>query len=297
MQIFVSTTSLGCGRTDLVSILPVMMNLGLDGIELGSTHVWRPDLARIVNEYRPRRILAHNYFPPAQDDLIINIASADKAVRQSSIAHARYCIDFAAELGAELYTVHPGFMAAYASVVTKRSSVTAFDFDYSGASVPYEEAYELMRDALGELLAHARRQGIRLAIETEGSITSPGLLMMEQPDEYRRLLAELGDRLYLNFNLAHSSLAAKVHGFSISAFIAEFGQHFAAVEISHNDGMHDSHQALVPDSYVFKWLPFLPDVPLILEFREASVCTIKQSAEMLLAKAPTKLQASGTNLT
>lgn len=285
MQIFASTTSLGRGCTDLADILPGMMDLGLDGIEIGSTHRWRPDLACIIKRHWPARVLTHNYFPPALADLVINLASPDAGVRQASIAHARACIDFAADLGAELYTVHPGFMATTATAATRRTPDVAFDFDFVGTSVPYEQAFVLMRDALGDLLDHARRAGVRLAIETEGSITRPGMLLMERPDEYRRLFSELGARLLLNFNLAHSSLAAKLHGFGLSAFIAEFGQRFAAVEVSHNEGEQDDHQPLIAGSYVFRWLPLLPDVPLILEFREASTSDLRRSAEMLLVQA------------
>ena len=285
MQIFASTTCLGHGRTDLADILPAMLDLGLDGIEFGSTHLWRPDLARIIERHRPARVLTHNYFPPAPTELVINLASPDAKVRQASIAHARGCIDFAADVGAELYTVHPGFMATTVRAATKRMSGAAFDFDFTGTTVPYQQAFELMRDALGDLLAHAGRVGVRLAIETEGSITRPGMLLMERPDEYRRLYSELGNNLMLNFNLAHSSLAAKLHGFSLSAFIEEFSQYFAAVEVSHNDGQQDNHQSLIADSYVFQWLPLLPDVPLILEFREASARELRHSADLLLAQA------------
>ena len=296
MQIFASTTSLGHGCTDLEDILPVMMDLGLDGIEIGSTHRWRPDLARIINRHRPGRFFTHNYFPPAPDELVINLASPDAVVRQASIDHARTCIDFAADLGAELYTVHPGFRATTATATTSRMPGTAFDFDFSGGSVPYEQAYILMRDALSDLLGHAQRASVRLAIETEGSMTRPGLLLMERPEEYRRIFAELGTGLWLNFNLAHSSLAAKLHGFSVSSFVAEFGQHFAAVEVSHNGGEQDDHKPLVAESYVFQWLPLLPDVPLILEFREASVSDLRHSAELLLTKVAPPNQTCTTGL-
>jgi sugar phosphate isomerase/epimerase len=285
MQIFASTTSLGHGRTDLADILPAIVDLGFDGIELGSTHVWRSDLAGIIENNRPARILTHNYFPPSPDELVINIASSDANVRAASIAHVRTCIDFAASVGAELYTVHPGFMAATATAATRRTPGVAFDFDFVGTRTPYEQSFALMRDALGDLLRCAQAAGVRLAIETEGSITKPGMLLMEHPKEYRRLFSELGPGLLLNFNLAHSSLAAKHHGFDLTEFICEFGHCFAAVEISHNDGEQDHHKPLIEGSFVFKWLPLLPDVPLILEFREASARDLQSSAKMLLSMA------------
>jgi sugar phosphate isomerase/epimerase len=287
MQVFASTTSLGKGRTDLAVVLPAMMDLGFDGIELGSNHLWRSDFAGVIKENRPPRILTHNYFPPCPDDLVINVASPEPVVRLASIAHARNCIDFASEIGAELYTIHPGFMAATATVVAHRQLEAAYDFEF-GDSVPYEQSYLLMRDALGELLEYAKHAGMRLAIETEGSVTKQGILLMERPDEYRRLFAELGGGFFLNFNLAHSRLAAGVHGFDLAEFIREFGPKFAAVEVSHNDGERDQHRALISSSYVFEWLPLLPDVPLIIEVREASAADLSNSAHLLRSAAGVK---------
>src|SRR5262249_16627480 len=143
----------------------------------------------------------------------------------------------------------------------------------------------LMREALRELLSYARVAGVRLAIETEGSVTRPGMLLMEKPGEYRRLFNEVGDQLLINFNLAHSSLAALVHGFNLVDFISEFSPFFAAAEISHNNAQQDKHLPLVPGSYVFEWTALLPDVPLILEFREASIEDINASVEMLRSRA------------
>jgi sugar phosphate isomerase/epimerase len=287
MQIFASTTSLGTGRTDLADVLPGMLELPLDGIELGSTHSWRSDLDQLVRDFRPPRIAVHNYFPPAPQDLVLNIASTDSLVRKASIDHARTCIDFAAGCGAEFYTIHPGFMAQSARPASKRSNEAAFDFEFIGSPAEYEESFALMCDALCGLLSHAQKGGLRLAIETEGSVTRQGMLLMEKPAEYRRLFKEFGAELWLNFNLAHSSLAAKSHGFDLGAFIDEFSDRFTAVEISHNDGERDQHLPLTADSYVFEWIPRLPDVPLVLEFREAAAADIRRSADMLRLQSAT----------
>jgi sugar phosphate isomerase/epimerase len=283
MQIFVSTTCLGVGRTDLAEVLPRLLDLPVDGVELGSTHLWRADLDQIVTSFQPARLLSHNYFPPARQDLVLNIASTDAEVRHSSLAHAHECIDFASRCGVELYTIHPGFVTATAKPAAERSQSVAFDFEFSGRQASPEESFTVLRDSLDDLLSYARTAGVRLAIETEGSVTRPGMLLMERPEEYRRLLEEFGNDLLLNFNLAHTSLAAAVHQFDLAEFISEFRRHFAAVELSDNNGRQDEHLPLVPGSYVFKWLELLPDVPLIMEFREASIDSIRDSAEILRA--------------
>jgi hypothetical protein len=38
---------------------------------------------------------------------------------------------------------------------------------------------------------------------------------------------------------------------------------------------------LVNGSYIFEWLKYFPDVPLILEFRNASINEIKNSIDLL----------------
>ncbi|MSO89954.1 MAG: hypothetical protein EXQ89_08340, partial [Rhodospirillaceae bacterium] len=70
MTIFVSTTWHGEGRTDLDDVLARMEGLDIDGIELGSTHAFRSDLAAVIGRRVRGRIMTHNFFPPAVDDRV-----------------------------------------------------------------------------------------------------------------------------------------------------------------------------------------------------------------------------------
>lgn len=282
MQLFVSTTWHGTHDTDLVAALEGVAGLDIDGVELGSTHCWRADLGQLVRDKSVGAILTHNYFPPARETLILNLASPDPDHRRASIDHAKVCIAFAAQIGAELYTVHPGFLNEPLAAHAARGPAN-YDFAFARESACYEAAFERMADALGDLVAAARRHGVRLAIETEGSLTSRGVLLMERPEEFERLFRHLPDGLWINFNLAHSALAAKSYEFSLANFIERFGGRFAAVEISHNDGERDEHRPLTADSWVFDWLPRLPDVPWILEFRNTARQEIAASVSRLRA--------------
>jgi sugar phosphate isomerase/epimerase len=281
MQIFASTTFLGTERTCVTEVVRVMQGTSLDGIELGSTHLYEDEAALLsIRTLWPGRLLTHNFFPPKTDeDFVLNLAAADCVACAESVAHCRYCIDIAAKLGAELYTVHPGFMAVPLEAAIRKGE-SHYDFTFGAGRIPHEEAFAASLESLALLQDHARKAGVTLAIETEGSVTKQGILLMERPDEYDRLFAALPE-MKLNFNLAHTSLSAKVHGFEVADFIDRFGTHFAAVELSHNDGHSDQHAALVPDSYVLSWVPRLPDVPWILEFRNASIADLEHSAGII----------------
>ncbi len=281
MQIFASTTFLGNERTRVTEVVRAMRDTSLEGIELGSTHLFEEETALLaIRDIWRGRLFTHNFFPPSADEsFVLNLAAEAPDLRARSVAHCRYCIDIAAKLGAELYTVHPGFMAEPLEAAARRGR-SHYDFTFAENRIPHEVAFANSLESLGALIDHARKAGLALAIETEGSITKPEILLMERMDEYERLFAVLPD-IKLNFNLAHTSLSARVHCFDVGDFIARFGLHFAAVELSHNDGHSDQHAALVPDSYVLHWINKLPDVPLILEFRNASVADLENSAVLL----------------
>lgn len=298
MRVFASTTAIGPGRTAVAEVLAALDGLALDGIELGSTHHWQPDMAERVldvtgRDERSATLFTHNYFPPAEHDFVVNIAAADETIRTASVAHAKRCLAMARTIGAEVYTVHPGFLAEDADPAETPDG-GAFDFEFRGRRSPHPQAFARMIDSLREIITEAERLGVALAVETEGSIAKRDVLLLEQPEEFDALFEAIPHGLWMNFNLAHTALAARVHGFSVAEFIARFAPRFKAVELSHNDGSGDQHRPLEPDSWVLEWIPALPDVPLILEFREATRADIERSIALLrTAGEDRKLRSAG----
>ena len=280
MQIFASTTYLGPGRTPVDVALAGLEECGLDGVELGSTHVWAPNFGHLVKKAWPSRVLSHNYFPPAESEIFLNLASSDEHIRSASISHAKSCLIFAKEVGAELYTVHPGFLAD-PRAESESDNGEGYDLVFADSLTGYHQAFELMVNSLDELVTHARRLGLRLAVETEGSLTRPGVSLLEREEEYQALFERIPNGLWLNLNLAHTMLGGRAHGYSVQKFITSFRDRIAAVEASHNDGRVDQHKSLVMDSYVLDLARKLPDVPVILEFRNATSDDVAESVTLL----------------
>jgi sugar phosphate isomerase/epimerase len=276
MQLFVSTTWMGTDRTELDDVLDAMDGIGADGIELGSTHLWRADLADGIKARWRGRIFTHNYFPPARADIVLNLGSANDDIRTASMACYKDCVRFAARIGAELYTIHPGYLAE-PTAATLSSGRKNYDFVYSPARQNRQVAFERMIAELSELANEADRQGVRLAVETQGSVTQPNTSLVERMEDYDMLFQALGDRIALNFNVAHSIFAAKTHGFPLDAFVAKFRARFAAVELSHNDGAGDQHLPLIASSPALTWAARLTDLPIILEFRNATRADLDNS--------------------
>lgn len=277
MSIFVSTTWLGSGRTDVADVIEAMDGIAADGLEIGSTHRWRGDLADVICDRWDGGILTHNYFPPARDsELILNLASDDESIRSASIDHCRECLRFASKVGAAVYTVHPGYVVEPEAATLARNSMN-FDFVYSDRRTGHDVALRRMNDALKDLAEVAAACSVTLAVETQGSITNPDVTLLERLEDYDCL----DEAIAINFNLAHSAFAARSHGFDIEDFFLRYRDRFVAAELSHNDGTGDQHRPLTEKSSALDWAPRLGEIPMVLEFRDATRTDLDHSISLL----------------
>ena len=76
MQLFVSTTFYKQTATNVAEVLRKLKDLDIDGVELGSTHIFRSDMEDVIRKEWNKRIVTHNFFPPAKDkNFVMNISS------------------------------------------------------------------------------------------------------------------------------------------------------------------------------------------------------------------------------
>jgi sugar phosphate isomerase/epimerase len=277
---FISTTFHGINNTNFEEVVDLIKYLNYAGIEFGSTHQYSEKFKQIINKkIHNKRIITHNFFPTSKNNLlVVNLASTDNNIRQESINHALHCIKFAAEIGAEMYTIHPGFLT---EVKTSSKNSHNYDFEFNQKKVQYDDAFNRLCSSLNILSNFAEQHNIILAIESEGSLTSPDVSLMEKLDEFDNLFSKNSNKIMINLNLAHSYFAAKYHNYNLKDFILKYKDRISAVEISHNDGFSDQHFPLVKDSYIFDYLKYLPDVPHILEFRNTKIDQLEHSLDLL----------------
>ncbi len=281
MDIFASTTFLGPRRSDIQLALEMLSESKVNGVELGSTHYYSKSFKETVLNFPDTRFMVHNYCPPAKDSLVLNIASADPDIVRASIDHIKGCLDFSSDIGARLYTLHPGFTVDPAG---PGNSLQNYDFIFSQSRHEPSSAMDRMSKSLDEIIVYARAAGVPVAIETEGSCRHPDKLLMQRPEEFESLKSRFGQDLGINLNIAHTLLASKSFGFSVSTFIQAFNSMIKAAELSHCNCTDDQHRPLVQGSYIFKYLPLLSrDTPLILELRNATIADINNSLNLLRA--------------
>lgn len=280
-MIFLSTTYYGKNRSILSETLnDIELNqYDIDGIELGSTHIYEPEFNKIVGNVS-KEIITHNFFPPDREDenFVINIASNNDQVRRKSLEIVKKNINFALEVNSKYYTIHPGYL----SDGKEHSSYLNYDFIFKKQNkTHYNIAFDNLKKSLEEIFLYLDGKKIKLLLETEGSINNKDYLILQEPREYENLLNSFGKNIGFNFNIAHSYLAAKCFDFSLIDLIKLINKQIYLIELSHNDCSGDQHLPLTKDSYIFDYIKYIDCDRYILEFRNASSHDIKSSIKLL----------------
>jgi len=268
-RLFVSSTFIP-DQSKLIEALDICSRLSIDGVELGSNHCFEgeyPYLKKFDFAY-----LVHNYFPIPRHGHVVNVASLDEDIRRKSISHIKASIDFSSEIGAELYTFHPGFLSDPACA---GRSDTNFDFCFTEEPKPrsFKVAESFLYQSLDEVANYAEGRNVTIAIETEGSVRHYRQLLMQTPEDFDLFKRRYGpEDVGINLNIGHIHLASKVFMFDVGMQVEALKDYLVAMELSHNEGVEDSHLPLVEGEWY--WPLILKHdyqhIPKILEFRDVT---------------------------
>lgn len=281
-NICVSTT-FGSDNSKVSEILQLCVKNGIECIELGSNHVYEPNPEEIVRKY-DCHYLVHNYFPIPKEPFVSNIASVDDGIYQKSLNHLFQAIDFCRRIGAKLYTFHPGFLS---DPVDNNTNKKNYDFQFNDLklkSADYELAFSRMLDALSQAILHSQKRGIKIALETGGSVTKPKHVLMQKPEEYQHLFEYYSsNEICLSLNIGHLRLASNANAFEICDFVNLIEDYVVAIEMSHNDGLNDEHKPLVKDAWYWDVIldDRFADVYKILEIRNAPIEIVLDNMDLV----------------
>tara|TARA_B100001123_G_C15266987_1_gene1008809 strand:- start:1030 stop:1893 length:864 start_codon:yes stop_codon:yes gene_type:complete len=283
-MIYISTTFIK-DSTSLYKALNKCKDAGIKSVEIGSNHCYEKSYDYCLDF--SFQYLVHNYFPIPEESFVINIASFDDKVRNSSIAHIKNAIDFCVQIGAKLYTFHPGFLT---DPQGSNKTDNNYDFQWDENQLQnsnYEKAKNKMYDALYEIVNYAQSNNIPIAIETEGSLTKKNHLLMQRPEEYEALMKLFSNNdLGINLNIGHLNLAANAFDFDRYEFVNLIQDYIIAMELSHNDGLEDQHRPLESDGWYWDIIldSRFRNSYKILEFRNTSIELIIENINLLKKK-------------
>ena len=284
-MIFVSTTFFP-NNTEIEKVLNECSKYSINNIELGSNHPYDSDYIKKIKRNN-FNYLAHNYFLRPKNDFVINIASLDKEILDRSINHVFMSIDVCSDIGAKMYTIHPGFLT---DAISESKSELNYDFIWDESRlnyINYEKCFETLLFSLEKILNYSNKKNVLVSIETEGSYNKKEHLLLQRPEEYEKLIDKLNStNLKFNLNIGHLHLASNTFKFKPKDFVNVIENYICSFELSHNNGYEDQHLPLLDEGWYWDLIldKRFSNCYKILEFRNININSVLQNMSLFERK-------------
>ena len=253
-MIYISSS---CVKASLIKdSIEKLYEYGFQNIEFsGGTRPYdemESDILNFKNKY-DLNYLCHNYFPPPQENFVLNLASLNKDIYERSFNHVKQALDLSARIGADKFAVHAGFLIDIPlnEIGQSVSSKQLFD---------EVKAKEQFFEAVKQLKIVADKYRIKLYIENNvvstqnfknfGN-TNPFFICSKQDaEEFIKLVPSV----QILVDLAHLKVSCKTLELNFEEQADYFLNITDYVHLSDNDGLSDSNKEIEQDSNVYEVL-------------------------------------------
>lgn len=251
-------------------------------LEFSSGLPFRPDMEAVFLQ-APVRRFAHNYFPAPEVPFVLNLASSDATIRQTSVAHCIRGIQLSAAVEAPFFSAHAGFCIdpRPEELGQQLRQVQGFD---------REKHWALFLESVREVLAATADLPTGFLIENnvlaDMNLYSDGSnpLLCVDAAEHQRLLHEISDpRLGLLLDTAHLKVSARTLGFDAVVAAQELLPRVRCVHHSDNDGLRDTNQHFTAAYWFLPLLPIAAHAVHVLEVRKATVAELQVMNRLLFS--------------
>lgn len=251
-MIFISST---CVKANYIKeSVSALAESGFKNIELsGGTEYYTDfeiDLLRLQDKYDLNYLL-HNYFPPPQNNFVINLASLDSDIYERSIEHCKTAIKLSKKLGGEKYAMHAGFLLDIRKDEIG-SKITYTDLNSSEKAVQkMKEAWKILNDGVDNKLKLYLENNVYSKTNKKTFLnnnpflfsTYKGMLSLKNQFEFQPLL-----------DLAHLKVSANVLGLDFKDQIEQIIPFTDYIHISGNDGLHDQNLGISDENIMVAML-------------------------------------------
>lgn len=234
----------------IVDAVQELVDNGFNHIELtGGTQYYsqyEQDLIKLKKKCH-LNYLVHNYFPPPQKDIILNLASADDEVYQKSIRQLKRSIDLAHKLGSKRFGMHAGFLVDVSTSEIGKTFRKRKLNDYSHAVRRFCDGFNQIREYAPNMILYIENNVISDSNFHAFEFRNPFLNTTFDDFLSLRKMIEFN----LLFDVAHTYISSRTLGLS---FDLEFEKMFHIsdyIHISDNDGYKDQNMHMNPLGDIF----------------------------------------------
>lgn len=209
------------------------------------TDTLEQDLASVSNDFD---IALHNYFPVPKEPFVFNLASFDEQIISKSIMHAQKAITLTAKHGGKFYSFHAGYL------IDPQPSELGKRINKKKLNARSDGLIQFVKH-VNELADFAKRYEITLLIEnnviSQNNFDSFNCnpLLMTGSEETALIFSQVRANVKLLIDVAHLKVSANTQKFDPILYLKEFSGITAAYHISDNNGLEDSNEPFLIDSW------------------------------------------------
>lgn len=238
----------------IIDTVNELVEYGFDTIELsGGTRPYKEMEQDLIQAKQNLDVefLLHNYFPPPQEDFVLNLASSIPLIRTKSIEHCKRAIDLSIRLDAEKFAFHAGF---FIDIKVEEIGKKITNSQVSDKN----EAYNLFCDAYTELNNFVG-DDIKLYIENNvfsesnsESFNGISPLMLTDLGSFLELKSQIDFNLLLD--IAHLKVSANTLKNDFDKELNVLFNQTDYIHVSDNDGKHDTNNLFEKNSVLYRTL-------------------------------------------
>ena len=252
MSVFVSTG--GNKQLTPKQSIEAFKKGGITSIELSGGVYSENIVSDLINLKNDFKFQVHNYFPPAKDSFVINLASQDKEIEERSLHFVKKSITLASQIGATHYSFHAGFLLdpKPKELGKKINKIEIFDRD---------KAKETFFKNTKNLSKFAKNQNIKLLVENN-VVSHENLsnfkvnpFLVSEPNETAEFL-KMFDKNEINIliDVAHLKVSANSLKFKAENFFHSCADRVGGYHLSDNDGLRDTNEPFNNKSWFWQYL-------------------------------------------
>ncbi len=272
-MIYISSSCIQANK--ISEVVSFLFNRGISHIELSGGTKYYSEITDDLLDFKERsdvHFMLHNYFPPPDTPIVLNLASNDPLIAQLSLEHINKALALSALLDAPKYAFHAGFsfdpkpeeLGGYMAK-TKTQSLDSMKLNF------IKQCKQIHSDTTK---IYIENNVISFANYKQFDFNP---FMLVDADDYYELKKEL--RFNLLLDIAHLKVSCNVLSKNFNAHLEQLVSETDYVHLSDNDGQHDGNLEIKKDSSLYSVLKNLG-----LKGKTVTLEIYKEIDEVLRAK-------------
>ncbi len=229
------------------------LNVGIKNVELSAGKIETDYLNKLDTLSRTANLKLHNYFPPANEPFVLNLASPDAGIARKSMSFYRELIELSARVYSPSVGIHAGFLfdppthELGKAISTKKINSR-------------DEALSVFTCRVKELSSFASSLNVRLLVEnnvlSKANFEShhSNILLLADHVEIAEFMISMNGEVGLLLDVGHLKVSAKTLNFDPLKALQQLNEFAEGYHLSDNLGESDDHLAFDLDVW---FLPFL----------------------------------------